>query len=241
MKINVVKMNVCDGLRQVVSGLKSRSSVEVDIDRALPDSISNNVQMSDCDGLRPVVFDLKSSRIIGEDIDRAAPDIISSTDSQRMPRSDVKIGSNSGLEVGKPAPGLCGGGGHTQELSDSSFKVCSKKEEGAVSDELTSQTGHRTKLVAQLCSVVRQPVQSVKLPYAVVVVTSKWPCWLVPMLALRLPLACAFFPRTLHSLFKVPTSWSNPKLMDVWATYEDFLATWLPSVPLVILASGQRG
>ena len=92
-----------------------------------------------------------------------------------------------------------------------------------------------------LVEVVRQPVLRIKLPCALIVVASQWPCWLSPVLSLRLPLAGAFFPKTLHALFKPPAAWSQPKLMDSWSTYEDFLQLNLPSVPLIVLASGQGG
>ena len=92
-----------------------------------------------------------------------------------------------------------------------------------------------------LVDVVRQPMLRIKLPCAVIVVASQWPCWLSPVLSLRLPLAGAFFPQSLHALFEPSVSWSKPKLMDSWSNYEDFLQLKLPCLPLIVLASGQGG
>ena len=228
-KPKVVQTRGCDGLRQGVSDLKSSRVVKDDIDRALPDIISNTVKISD--GLRQVVSDLKSSRITEEDIDRALPESVSNTGIQTTTGSDVELESNdivsNALELDNTVLGVCDG---------------AEDDGGDVLEKVTpSLSAYSNKLSEQLRSVVRGSVRRVKLPYAVVVVASQWPCWLIPVLSLRLPLAGAFFPRHLHSLFKAPTRWSAPKLMSSWATYEDFLTTRLPDVPLIILASGQGG
>ena len=76
-----------------------------------------------------------------------------------------------------------------------SLSACSDKnkvDSAGLSDDLLSQSDH------QLRSVVPRSVHQIKLPYAVVVVASQWPYWLIPVLSLRLPLAGAFFPRHLH-------------------------------------------
>ena len=75
---------------------------------------------------------------------------------------------------------------------------------------------------ANLGPVVCHPILSFRLPCAVVVIASQWRCWIIPVLALRLPLAGTYFPRSMHHLFQVPLNWSKPKLMDSWSTYEDF-------------------
>ena len=218
VKPKVVQIRGCKGLRQDVSVLKSSRIVVDDMDRALPDTISNVVQISECDGLRQVVSDLKSSRITEDDMDRALPESVSNTGGQSSAGSDAELEGN---EVNS----------NSLELDTT---VCDSAEY-AVGDVREGQSVH------QLQSVVRRSVHRIKLPYAVVVVASQWPCWLIPVLSLRLPLAGAFFPRHLHALFKAPTSWSPPRLMTKWATYEDFLSATLPDMPLIVLASGQGG
>ena len=88
-----------------------------------------------------------------------------------------------------------------------------------------------------LQQVVRQPVLRYVVPCSIVVVGAQWPCWLGPCLALRLPIAGAFFPRVYHQFFDIPC-WSVPKMMSSWSTYEDFRACDMPSGPLIVLSSG---
>ena len=90
-----------------------------------------------------------------------------------------------------------------------------------------------------LCEVVQQPVFSYKLSCSVVVVAAQWPCWLGPVLSLRLPLAGAYFPQAYHQFFQLPRDWSQPKLMTQWSTFKDFTSNSIDwSVPIIILASG---
>jgi hypothetical protein len=100
-----------------------------------------------------------------------------------------------------------------------------------------------TKLITQLSDVVRHPVVSYHVPSSIIVVGRQWPCWLPSVLALRLPLAGAFFPSKYHQFFVEPKCWSSPRLMTSWRTFDDFTTlssfpSCPPARPLIVLASG---
>jgi len=66
-------------------------------------------------------------------------------------------------------------------------------------DEVDEETGCSrqgrigldTTPIVNLGAVVRYPILSFRLRCVVVVIASQWPCWLIPVLSLRLPLAGA--------------------------------------------------
>ena len=76
-----------------------------------------------------------------------------------------------------------------------------------------------------------------KLNLPVLVIGQQWPSWLVPVLAMSLPICGAFFPGKLHKLFSVP-QFSTPRLMEAWSDMNQFeQRANLPS-KVVVLASG---
>ena len=115
----------------------------------------------------------------------------------------------------------------------------SSSDRGSSQEERISGVNNRDVGIdaTNLLQVVRQPVLRYVVPCSIVVVGAQWPCWLGPCLALRLPIAGAFFPRAYHRFFDIPC-WSVPKLMSSWATYEEFRACDMPARPLIVLSSG---
>ena len=93
----------------------------------------------------------------------------------------------------------------------------------------------------KFCQVVHHPVQSVKVPFSLVIISQGWPCWLSSVSSLRLPVAGGYFPAPLHHYFPALPSWSMPKLMTSWSEPKDFLdytenARALPSSVCLLLS-----
>ena len=89
--------------------------------------------------------------------------------------------------------------------------------------------------------VVHHPVQSVKVPFSLVIISQDWPCWLPSVSSLRLPVSGGYFPAPLHHYFLSLPSWSVPKLMTSWSEPKDFLdysanARALPSSVCLLLS-----
>ena len=96
----------------------------------------------------------------------------------------------------------------------------------------------------QLYQVVRHPVQSVRVPFSLVVVAAGWPCWLPSVSALNLPMSGGYFPSRFHKFFPSVPKWSPPtKLMVGWSTTDAFLeytsnSRALPSSVCLLLSGG---
>ena len=101
------------------------------------------------------------------------------------------------------------------------------------------QCGVQLNAPPNLQSIVRHPILAIRVPCSIIIIANNWPCWLVPALALTLPLAGAYFLQQLRHLFQVPPTFSGPKLMTNWSSMPDFLELQLLlSCPLTFLASG---
>ena len=53
---------------------------------------------------------------------------------------------------------------------------------------------------------VRGKLKTIRAPRAILVIAEGWPSCLISILALKLPLVGAYFPRRHHHHFKVPTN-----------------------------------
>ena len=94
-----------------------------------------------------------------------------------------------------------------------------------------------TNVHRNLQPVVIQPLREVKLNLPVLVIGQQWPSWLVPVLAMSLPICGAFFPGKLHKMFSVP-QFSNPRLMESWSDVNHFEQRASLPTNVVVLASG---
>ena len=89
-------------------------------------------------------------------------------------------------------------------------------------------------LIIQPSRVVRAPLVLVRPPHPFVVISQKWPSVLIPILALKLPLAGVFFPRGLHKYFKPP---SDKQEVKPWLPLPALATTSFAS-PVVFFVSG---
>lgn len=81
---------------------------------------------------------------------------------------------------------------------------------------------------------MRQVVVPLQMSSMIYVIYEGWPCWLAPVLALKLPLVGAFFPSRFHNLF-VAGGWeSNVSWHDV----EYFKRSAVLPQDCIVLASG---
>ena len=89
-------------------------------------------------------------------------------------------------------------------------------------------------LIIQPSKVVRAPLVHVRPPHPFVVISQSWPSVLIPILALKLPLAGVFFPRGLHKYFKPP---SDKQEVKPWLPLPALATTTFAS-PVVFFVSG---
>ena len=88
-------------------------------------------------------------------------------------------------------------------------------------------------------SIVRHPILAIRVPYSIIIISNDWPCWLVPLLALTLTLAGAYFSKPSSSYFLSPTDVQCSEINDQMVFNAGIDETQsLPSCPLIILASG---
>ncbi len=73
-------------------------------------------------------------------------------------------------------------------------------------------------LIPSFCSMIKEIITPVMPPTPFIVICQSWPCWLSTILALRLLLHGAFFPKQCHNLFKL-TGWASSDAL--WGTLEE--------------------